>query len=185
MHAEVQPPVEDATHRARVLVAESVGDLMEFWNFKPSLGKVWAVLYLSPEPLSAEDIEERSGLSTGNVSMSLTELLGWGAVRRLPLPGRKRVFVAETDIWSLVARVITERELRLVQRTIDNLEEAASLLDRQRSSDPAAMMQNRFLATRVGNLLDLSRTGHRTLERLSRTGTANFRALREVLLPRR
>lgn len=185
MLTEATTQQEDPKRRAQFLVTESMGDLMEFWNFKPSLGRVWAVLYLSSEPLSAEDIEERSGLSSGNVSMSMQELLAWGAVRRLPLPGRKRVFVAEIDIWSLVSRVISERELRLVQRTIQNLEEAKKILDSQRSSDPSAMMQNRFLATRVGTLLDLSRTGYHTLEKLTKTGTANFRAIREALLPRR
>lgn len=185
MLSEGVQPSEESSRKAVMLVAETMGDLMGFWNFKPSLGKVWAVLYLSPEPLAAEDIEERTGLSSGNVSTSLQELMEWGAVARLPAPGRKRLFVAETDIWQLVARVLRERELRLVERSIEHLSEAARLLDAQRSSDASAMLHNRFLATRVNNLLELSRAGHRMVDRLSRTGAANFRPLRDVLLPRR
>ena len=78
-----RPASEEARERAIGLVADAVGELMRFWNFKPSLGRIWAILYLSQAPLDAEEIEARSGLSTGNVSMSLQELLRWGVVKRV------------------------------------------------------------------------------------------------------
>lgn len=167
------------------LVAEAIGEVMAFWNFKPSLGRVWTVLYLSPEPIDAEEIERQSGLSSGNVSVSLQELLQWGAVRRAPSPGRRRLFEAETDIWMLVARVFRERELRLVGNTIAHLERALRQIDADRGSDPAAMLRNRFLATRISGLLELSRAGHRMIDRLSRTGSVSLRPIRDVLLARR
>ena len=34
-------------------VAHAIGEVMEFWSFKPSMGRVWSVLYLSRAPLSA------------------------------------------------------------------------------------------------------------------------------------
>ena len=37
-------------------VSDVVGRLIEFWGFKRNMGRIWAVLYLSPEPLSAEDL---------------------------------------------------------------------------------------------------------------------------------
>jgi len=180
--------VDEARARAVGIVADSVGELMRFWNFKPSLGRTWAVLYLSPGPLDAEEIEARSGLSTGNVSMSLQELLQWGVVKRVPAGGspgassRRRLFIAETDMWAMVARVFRERELHLVERTIDQLEEALNLLDGAgRGAGPTAMLQSRFLVTRVRNLLELAKTGRRLLEGLSRTGSVDFTAIRDVL----
>jgi DNA-binding transcriptional regulator GbsR (MarR family) len=177
--------VDDTSQRASALIASAVGDLMEFWNFKPSLGRVWATLYLSQDPMDAEEIEARSGLSSGNVSISLQELLQWGAVKRAPQPGRRRLFLVETDIWLLVARVMRERELRVIARSIEHMEEALRLLNTEgRSSDPTAMLQNRFIATRVATLLELAKAGHRMVERLSRTGNVNFRSIRDVLLSR-
>jgi DNA-binding transcriptional regulator GbsR (MarR family) len=177
---------EAARARAIGIVADAVGELMRFWNFKPSLGRIWTILYLSPEPLDAEEIEARSGLSTGNVSMSLQELLQWGVVKRVPPgPNRRRLFVAETDIWAMVARVLRERELRLVERTIEQLEEALDLLEGAgRGQGPAAVLQSRFLVTRVRNVLELARTGRKLLEGLSRTGTADFSVIRDVLRAR-
>lgn len=180
--AQVQQ-AQDAQERAIAQVAESVGLLMEFWNFKPSMGKIWTVLYLSPEPMDAEEIERRTGLSAGNVSMMLTELQKWGVVRRVSgTASRRRLFAPETDIGAMVARVFAERELRIIEDTIRNFEEALRVLDQQgRSSDPAAMLRGRFVATRVHKLLDLAGAGRKIVERLSRTGTASLRPIREVM----
>ena len=63
-------------------VADAVGALIEAWGFKRNMGRMWAVLYLEDHPLNAADLGERLGLSTGAVSMLLTELQEWGASRR-------------------------------------------------------------------------------------------------------
>lgn len=178
----------DAAARARAigLVAEALGEVIGFWNFKPSMGRLWAVLYLSAAPLDAEQIEVRSGLSAGMVSATIQELLQWGVIRRHPAPGeRRRLFVAETDIWMLVTRVFRERELRLVGRVIDQLEQALWLLDGEgRGTDPRSMLESRFLHTRVQRVLDLARTGQKLIDRFSRTGNANLRPVRDVLAGR-
>jgi DNA-binding transcriptional regulator GbsR (MarR family) len=177
---------EEARERAVNMVADAVGELMRFWNFKPSLGRIWAILYLSPEPLDADQIEAKTGLSTGNVSMSLTELLQWGVVKRVP-PGanRRRLFVAETDMWAMVARVLRERELRVVERAVEQLEEALTLLDGPgRGATPTTMLQSRFLVTRVRNLLELAKTGRRLMDGLSRTGALDLSGIRDVLRAR-
>lgn len=179
------PAAADAAARERAvaLVAESIGEIIGFWNFKPSMGRVWAVLYLSSDPLDAEQIELRTGLSAGMISTTLNELLQWGVVRREPAPGgRRRLFVAETDVWMLVARVFRERELRMVGRAVRQLEAALALLDGEgKGADPRSLHQSRYLHTRITKLLELARTGERLIDRFSRTGSANLRPLRDVL----
>jgi HTH-type transcriptional regulator, glycine betaine synthesis regulator len=181
----VSPPAADEAARQRAigLVAEAIGEIIGFWNFKPSMGRVWSVLYLSATALDAEQIELRTGLSAGMVSTTLNELLQWGVVRKeLASGGRRRLFVAETDIWMLVARVFRDRELRMVGRSIEQLEAALHLLDHEgRGRDPRSMHQSRFLHTRISGILELARTGHRLIDRFSRTGSANLRPLRDVL----
>ena len=126
-------------------VAHAIGEVMEFWSFKPSMGRVWAVLYLSRAPLSAEEICCRTGLSSGSVSMTLNELRLWGVVGRVqPPPGspgrRRKLYVAETDVWAMVTRVFRERELKQVR--IARVGEARRLLradcrDERRVAAPA------------------------------------------------
>ena len=179
------PLGEDPHRRAILIVADTVGELMAFWNFKPSMGRVWSVLYLSREPLTAEQIEEASGLSTGSVSMTLQELQQWGVIKKALGTGeRRRRFEAETDIASLVTRVFRERELRLVDQSIERLEAALLLLDGGLGPNPARLIENRFLAGRVRSLLELARAGRRILEGLVRAGSVDLNAIRGALSAR-
>ena len=165
------------------IAAETIGELMEFWNFKPSMGKVWTVLYLCQDPMSAEEIVERTGLSAGSVSMTLNDLQLWGVVHRVRQDGeRRRLYAAETDIWAMVTRVFKDRELKLVRRSIQSLNDALTVLEHETlTSDPSVMLRGRFVATRVRQLLDLARTGERVLERLSRSGELDLNPLRSWL----
>src|SRR5262245_39143236 len=107
-----------------LLAADTMGELIAFWGFKQSTGRIWTVLYLSPHPLPADEIAARTTLSSGAVAMALTELQQWGLIDRAPAsPGRKRLFRAETDVGAVVRRIVRERELRLVGRSVERFAE--------------------------------------------------------------
>lgn len=185
----MSPPVTDVhapgspSDRATLLVADAVGELMGLWNFKPSMGRVWAVLYLSRQPLSADELAERAQLSTGSVSMTVKDLLAWGVIKRDFTPGeRRRRFSAETDILGMVTRVFRQRELVWIETMIQRLEEAKRILDEEgRTSVPDDLLRNRFLATRVDALLTLAKAGRRVVDRFARAGTLDLRGLRGAL----
>ena len=163
--------------QATLIVADAIGEVMGFWNFKPSMGRVWTVLYLSPQPLSAEDIGRRTELSSGSVSMTLQELLMWGVVRKAWQRGsRRRFYEAETDILALVTRVFRERELRLIDMTIERIERALAILEKTGTTSKVV-----FLRTRLETLLRLSRTGRALVEQFAGGGLLDLRSLRDVL----
>jgi DNA-binding transcriptional regulator GbsR (MarR family) len=166
-----------------MLAADTIGDIMGFWNFKPSMGKVWTVLYLSRSPLSADEIELRTGLSSGMVNMAIQELLQWQVIRKAWAPGeRRRRYEAETDVVSMVTRVFRERELRMIDEMVGRLEQAMHILESEGlSSVPDQMMHRRFVATRVGLLLNLARAGRLVVEQLGRAGTFDLGAIRHTL----
>ncbi len=174
---------DDATAEATRIVSEAIGELMAFWNFKPSMGRVWSVLYLSQDPLCADEIGKRTGLSAGSVSMTVQELLSWGVLRQAWRPGsRKRHYVAETDILAMVTRVFRERELDLIDRSVKQLEAAAALLDAaQGALEPGRLLHVRFLAGRVHRLLLLSRAGRAVVARFAQGGLLDLRSLRDAL----
>jgi DNA-binding transcriptional regulator GbsR (MarR family) len=171
-----------AVDRARALVGEAVAELMSFWNFKPSMGRVWTALYLSPEPLSADSLVARTGLSVGSVSMTLSDLRDWGVVSESGRVDGKRCYVAGTDIVSMVSRVFREREMVMISDAMSRFSEAIRLLDAHgRSSAPGQMMESRFVATRVQRLHGLSRAGQRMVEQLVRVGRVDMATLRNKL----
>jgi DNA-binding transcriptional regulator GbsR (MarR family) len=189
--------VDEARARAQALVADTLAELMRFWNFKPSMGRIWAVLYLSREPLDAEQIERATDLSAGMVSTTLQELQAWGVVRKVENnaarvatldkagAGKRRTYEAETDILSMVARVFRERELALVDRSIAQLEEALRLLEGEgKGTDAQGVLHSRFLVTRVSRLLDLARTGRGIVQQLAGAGRVDLSALRDALAER-
>ncbi len=172
---------EPARRRAIALATETMGELIAFWGFKTSMGRIWTRLYLSPTPLSADQIADETALSAGAVSMALTELMQWGLVSRDPLTGdRKRHYQAETDIWAVIRRIIRERELRMVGRAVERFDEAVRLLEaaeREHPGDPEVA----FMLDRLRGLLELARTGYRMVETLAEVGQFTLAPIRGTL----
>ena len=91
------------------------GDLGGQWGVNRSVAQIHALLYLSEEPLNAEEIAATLGLARSNVSNSIKELLNWQLIHRVPLLGDRRDhYAAETDIWEMVTRIAKGRKAREV-----------------------------------------------------------------------
>jgi DNA-binding transcriptional regulator GbsR (MarR family) len=128
-HATVDRPNPQA--EAEILAADAIGDIIEHWGFRKVLGRVWTVLFISGEALPAAAIGDRLSMSTGAVSMALTELQRWGVVHRVWRPGERREFFeAETDFWRMISKVFDERERLLAESVQGRLERALALLER-------------------------------------------------------
>src|SRR3569623_423819 len=116
---------KDRVDPAVLKVADAVGALIEAGGFKRNMGRLWAVLYLEDHPLTAADLQERLGLSSGAVSMLLAELLQWGVVKKSWVVGdRREHFEPETSIWKMVSRVFRDRELHWIRTALDSFGEA-------------------------------------------------------------
>lgn len=167
--------------RAVDLAADTMGELIAFWGFKASMGRIWTLLYLSPEPLPADVIATRTQLSAGAVSMALAELMQWGIVDRAVQHGeRKRHFKAETDVWGIVRRVVRERELRLVGRSVQRFSEAVSLLEESLKRHPDDA-EAAFMVARLRGLLGLARIGYRLVESFAEAGMFTLDPIRGAL----
>ena len=107
---------------------DAVGNVIEFWGFKRNQGRVWALLYLRGEPLTAGELERELELSKGGVSMLLRDLERWGVVRRVRSPQDSAWrYGAETDLIRMVSHVIEEREAGFIERIRADLAEARRL----------------------------------------------------------
>jgi len=151
MAASVDPAV--------LKVADAVGALIESWGFKRNMGRMWAVLYLDDRPLTAADLGERLGLSTGAVSMLLAELLQWGAIKKAWVVGERREhYEPETSLWKMVSRVFRERELNWIKQARDQFEEAKA------EARPGNDARKKLIAERIASLTNLAQVGANLLE---------------------
>lgn len=96
------------------------------WGINRTMAQIHALLLISPDPLTQDDIMEELNISRGNVNMNIRELINWGLIDRVILPGeRKEYFSAEKDIWKVVKQIVKERkkrELEPMLKLLDQLE---------------------------------------------------------------
>ena len=97
------------------------------WGINRTMAQVHALLLVSPDPLTQDDIMEELNISRGNTNMNIRELINWGLVERVILTGeRKEYFTAEKDIWKVVKQIVKERkkrELEPMMQLLDKLED--------------------------------------------------------------
>jgi DNA-binding transcriptional regulator GbsR (MarR family) len=146
-------------------VADAIGHLMEFWGFKRLMGRIWSLLYLRAEPLSAAEMCEQLEISSGAASMTLSELERWGVVRRSRKPGdRREYFEAETDVWKMISRVLRERELSQIERALETFDRARDELEQMGGTRLGE------IADRIEQLAELARMGRGLLQALVSQG---------------
>ncbi len=75
-----------------------------------SLGEIYGLLFIAPEPLSLDDLVSRLGISKGSASQGLRTLKELGAVREASVVGARRVFYqADVELKQLVGGFIREQ----------------------------------------------------------------------------
>jgi DNA-binding transcriptional regulator GbsR (MarR family) len=153
---------------SEALVSDIVGRLIEFWGFKRNMGRVWAVLYLSPEPLTAQDLRDLLRLSSGAVSMILNDLSRWGVLRKVWIQGDRRDhFAAEVQLWRMISRVLSEREKAEIVVFLETCEEALKFLEAKAAGqDPRDRARAQLQIERIKALYDLGKLGKKLLDGL-------------------
>ena len=92
-------------------LAHAVGQFIEYWGFKAIHGKVWTLLYLSKDPLSAVELSRKLQVSKALMSFSIAELLEYEVIKPVG-KGIKRTlfFRANPQITSVILNVLRRRE---------------------------------------------------------------------------
>lgn len=112
---------------AKAQFIQTWGSLGAQWGINRTMAQIHALLMIMPDPLSADEIMTELNISRGNTNMNVRELINWGLVERVLVPGeRKEYFTAEKDIWKVakeIARERKRRELEPILKTLDQLQE--------------------------------------------------------------
>jgi DNA-binding transcriptional regulator GbsR (MarR family) len=104
------------------------GKLASEWGINRTMAQIHALLLISPDPLSADEIMEELSISRGNVNMNVRELIDWDLVSKILVPGeRKEFFAAEKDIWEIAKRVARERKKREIEPVVKTLSQLAQI----------------------------------------------------------
>jgi len=109
---------------------EGLSQISRFWGFPKGMGAIFAVLYLSPAPLSLDEIVQETGLTKGAISTEVRTLARMGLVHRSSkLADRKDYYEAEDDFYKSIRSILKERQnsefdsaIRSVSETLAKLE---------------------------------------------------------------
>ncbi|MFP4029390.1 MAG: GbsR/MarR family transcriptional regulator [Candidatus Brocadiia bacterium] len=141
-----------------------MGELASDLGLNKSVGQIYALLYMNPDPMSLSDIADACQMSKGNASMNVRELERWGAARKACVPGdRKDYYEANRDVPEIVIDRLQNgltRRMDAMRRVIDNAEEdLESVEDKQK---------RRFYRERLQDVRDLDKKVDKALKNLDK-----------------
>jgi DNA-binding transcriptional regulator GbsR (MarR family) len=109
-------------NEARIQFIEAWGAFATQWGINRAMAQIHALLLVSGEPITADEIMEKLSMSRGNVSMNLRALQDWGIVSKYVRTGeRKEFFVADKDIWTVARKIMSERKKRELDPVVASL----------------------------------------------------------------
>jgi DNA-binding transcriptional regulator GbsR (MarR family) len=94
-----------------------------------SLGQIYAVLYLSPRPLSLQDLMDTLQISKGNASIGVRQLKAWGALEQIWVRGDRRDYYQANPDFRRVLRhlldVLIKPRLESTSRQLEEMQRLA------------------------------------------------------------
>ena len=113
------------------------GEMGTRWGVNRTVAQVHALLYLSPEPLTAEEISDALAVARSNVSSSLRELQNWNLVQVDSRIGDRRdYFRTSADVWTLFLTVVDQRVEREILPTMAMLQRLVTEARAERPAQP-------------------------------------------------
>jgi DNA-binding transcriptional regulator GbsR (MarR family) len=105
------------------------------------MAQVHALLLISPDPLTQDDVMEQLSVSRGNANMNIRELIDWGLVDRVIVPGeRKEYFSAEKDIWKVATQIVKERKKRELDPMLKLINQLSSVEGDKKDKETKAFL---------------------------------------------
>jgi DNA-binding transcriptional regulator GbsR (MarR family) len=119
------------------------GTLGSSWGINRTMAQVHALLLISPDPMSAEEIMQELNISRGNANMNVRALMDWGLVSKEFKSGeRKEFFSAEKDIWKVATQVMKERRKRELEPVLKVLSEVSQVEGDKRDKNIKAFTES-------------------------------------------
>jgi len=150
------------------------GEMGTRWGTNRTVAQIHALLYLSPEPLTADQIVEALSVARSNVSTSIRELQSYGMVRMTHVLGDRRdYFESISDVWDLFRVIIDQRKQRELNPTLTMLRSVADEVDGETDTDPVTK-------ERIRNMLDFVETTSDWYEQIHEIPTSTLKKLMKL-----
>jgi DNA-binding transcriptional regulator GbsR (MarR family) len=140
------------------------GEMGEKWGINRTVSQIHGLLYLSPEPLNAEEISETLSVARSTVSVGLRELESWGIIRVVHTLGdRTDRFEIKGDVYEMFRFIVEYRKRREVDPTLQVLRGIVTELEAS-SGDP-------HTKEKIGEMLSLFETSDSLYQQFQKIST--------------
>jgi len=160
------------------------GEMGTRWGTNRTVAQIQALLYLSPEPLRADQIVDALSVARSNVSTSIRELQSYQLVRMTHVLGDRRdYFESLHDVWELFRVIIEQRKQRELNPTLSMLRTAAEEVELEKGTDPVTKERIRNMLVFVETTSDwyeqISDIPSSTLTKLMKLGKSITRLVKK------
>jgi DNA-binding transcriptional regulator GbsR (MarR family) len=150
------------------------GEMGTRWGTNRTVAQIQALLYLSPDPLRADEIVELLSVARSNVSTSVRELQSYGLVKMTHILGDRRdYFESLHDVWDLFRVIIEQRKQRELNPTLSMLRQCAAEIEGEKVTDDATK-------ERVRNMLQFVETTSEWYEKIRDIPTPTLQKLMKL-----
>lgn len=147
---------------ARASFIGSWGALGSSWGISRTMAMIHALLLVSDEALSTDEVMDELGVSRGNANTNLRELVGWGLVRKVVVKGERReYFEADKDVWTIFCTIARERKRRETDPALAALEQCREQTKGLRSAKAKAFH------AQISELAEFVATANSVLDRIA------------------
>ena len=139
------------------------GEMGTRWGINRTVAQVHALLFLSENPLPADEIANTLGVARSNISTSLRELQNWGIVRVVHVMGDRRDhFESLKDVFAMFRIIARERKKREIEPTLRVLRDCIDESGKSKSVAP----YTRDRLTELLNFFEIATTAYDRMEKL-------------------
>ena len=147
------------------------GEMGSSWGINRTVAQIYALLYLSPDPLTADEISSSLTIARSTVSTGLHELQTWGVVKVLHVLGDRRDhFTTMNDIWEIFRVILDERKQREIVPTLEFLQQSVQEMQTQ-------AVDQIHVQKRVNDMLEFFETVTAVYEQVENIPTNRLREL--------
>jgi len=145
------------------------GILGSNWGINRTMAQIHALLMVSSQPLSTDEIMEELQISRGNAHSNIKELINWQLIRSIMKKGdRKEYFEAEKDTMKVFSHVARERKRREIEPLLDFLN---NILKESKNLKGA---EAKAFRSQIKDLQEFSSLGSKVMEKFSKMGQGSL-----------
>lgn len=132
---------------AREHFIQGISRIAHFWGLPKAVGAIYGAIYLSPTPITLDELVEQVSISKGAVSTNVRSLERLRMIhKQFKMGDRKDYYVAETDFWKIIKDILREREKNEFDVALRTVSDSLEIVQKAnlKSSELADFYQERI-----------------------------------------